>query len=72
MDKKNILIEIAKSMHKVCKKQSQHKDVIEDILDPNMVPEADNDKIPPQKTSVMNKNKLKKYVEKKKKIKKMD
>jgi hypothetical protein len=66
MNKKDeqILVNIAKSMHKaICKAfnykegKAKGKDVVSDILDPNMIPEADPKQIPPRKTGVMYKGK---------------
>jgi len=61
---KKILIIVAKSMHKAfCKalNYDEHKikgkNVISDVLDENMKPEGDPDKVPSNRTGVMNKGK---------------
>lgn len=61
---KQILINIAKSMHKAfCKAlsydsdKSKSKDIVSDVLDENSKPEADKDEIPATRTGVMNKGK---------------
>lgn len=64
---KKILISLAKSMHKAfCKAltYNEHhmrgKDIVADVVDGNMKPEADPDKVPRGKTGVMVKGDLKK------------